>query len=266
MPHLIFLGTAAALPTAHQDNTSLLLENNGHYVMVDCSGMPYRKLLHLGVPLDALDHVVITHAHVDHMYGLPSLIDSQGIAGRTTTLHIYALGVAMEVIVPLLDLWSLRTRDYCNFPIELHYIEGKEDEAVFSDNAFTLRTTPTRHALPSVAVKFTFPNRPTTLVYSSDTAPCDTLVRFAKGTDYFLLENTYCNDNVELSKITGHMYPQQFRRLANQVAATKKTILVHHSDAPECPTQDILTQIEAASELPDLEVTIPQDLDIIELL
>lgn len=264
MPRLIFLGTAAALPTSLQDNTSFMLENNGQYFMVDCSGMPYRKLLNLGVGINDLKHILITHAHVDHLYALPSLIDALGIAGRSETLHIYALTSTLQVIVSLLDLWDLRTRDYCNFPIVLHPIQGAEDEAVFQDTTFALRTTPTQHAIDSIASKFTFPNQPV-LIYSSDTSPCDSLLRFAKGADYFLLECTYCNNNAELSAVTGHFYAAQFREFASQVAATK-TILTHHSDAVYCTREQLLTEIGQRRDLPSLDLTVPRDFDVIELV
>lgn len=263
MPRLIFLGTAAALPTINQDNTSLLLENNNQCLMVDCSGMPYRKLLKLGISINTLQHVLITHKHVDHLNGLPSLVEAMGIAGRENPLHIYALDDAMKIIVPLLDLWELRTRDYCNFPIVLHTIKGEEDELVLQNEAFTLRTTPTNHAVPSVASKFTFPTQPT-LVYSSDTAPCDTLLRFAKGADYFLLENTYCNNKSELSKITGHIYSRQFAEIATAVGA-KRTFMVHHSDSDDfCASASVLKEV-LNDQKEQLEILVPQDLDQFEL-
>jgi len=264
MPRLTFLGTASALPTSTQDNTSLLCENNGCYVMVDCSGNPSRKLWQLGVGVEALQHLIITHSHIDHVYAVPSLVDALGIAGRETPLHIYALRETMQTIVTLLDLWHLRTRDYCNFPLALHTLEGSENEAVFQDTNFALRTTPTQHATPSVAVKLTFPIRPT-LVYSSDTAPCPQLLSFAAGADYFLLENTYCNDNAKLSEITGHFYSQQFRQVASQIAASH-TMLVHHSEAPHCTSYQALSQIQAETNLPALAVTIPHDFDTLDLI
>ena len=75
MARVIFLGTASALPSATQDNTSLLFESNDQYLMIDCSGNPYRKLLKLGIATEKLQHVLITHNHIDHCYALPSLIE-----------------------------------------------------------------------------------------------------------------------------------------------------------------------------------------------
>src|SRR6476659_5461655 len=124
MQRLYFLGTGAALPSTTQDNSSLLIESNGTYLMIDCSGSPYRKLLRVGADPTLLKHILITHHHIDHISGLPSLIECLWIKGRSEPLHIYALPAAMRVIEVLLDLWDLRNRPIKEFPIVLHTLEG----------------------------------------------------------------------------------------------------------------------------------------------
>lgn len=262
MARVIFLGTASALPSATQDNTSLLFESNGYYLMVDCSGSPYRKLLQLGVSTKKLRHLLITHQHIDHCYALPSLIECLWIEGRSEPLHIYALKSAMEIITPLLDMWHLRSRPIRAFPIVLHDISGFEDELVFTDENFDVRTTPTKHAVPSVATKVTFPSG-INFVYSSDTAPCNELVRFAKNADNFLMECTFCSEEAELSEISRHTYSTEFGDMAAQVKA-KHTMLIHHSDITTCPHTHVLQEIgKKAGKLP--RVTIPRDFDEIVL-
>jgi ribonuclease Z len=262
MARLIFLGTASALPSASQDNTSLLVESNGAYLMIDCSGSPYRKLLKLGIDPDRLQHVLITHHHIDHIYGLPSLVECLWIKGRKEPLHIYALPSAMAVVKVLLDTWELRNRFINQFPVHLHTIQGYEDEAVFSTPEFTVRTTPTEHAVPSVATKVIFPSG-TTFVYSSDTAPCRQLVGFARGVDHFLMECTFCDADEELAEITFHLHSAEYRDMAQAVGA-KHTILIHHSDVDICPHSQILSEINQNKDFTQ-RVSIPHDFDIFDL-
>ncbi len=262
MARLIFLGTASALPSASQDNTSLLLESHGAYLMIDCSGTPYRKLLKLAVDPHRLQHILITHHHIDHMYGLPSLIECLWIKGRTEPLTIHALPTAMAVIEPLLDMWELRNRFINQFPIHLHTIQGQEDEFIFETPEFTVRTTPTEHAVPSVATKVILPEGPV-FVYSSDTAPCQALIDFAKGVDHFLMECTFCDADEELAEITYHLHSAEYRDLAAAVGA-KHTILIHHSDVDICPHSVVLAEIAQDRNFTQ-RVSIPHDLDVIEL-
>lgn len=263
MARVIFLGTASALPSATQDNSSLLFESNGYYLMIDCSGTPYRKLLHLGVDTKKLRHIVMTHHHVDHCYGLPSLIECLWIEGREEPLHIYALRSAIAIIEPLLDLFDLRHRMINYFPIEIHPIDGDENEFVFEDENFSVRTTPTLHAVPSVATRLTFPNG-ANFVYSSDTAPCQSLVDFAKGADNFVMECTFCDEDAQLAELTRHIHSTEWGDLASAVGA-RRTFMIHHSDISSCDYKKVLGEIGDGSPFSPQEIVIPKDFDIFEI-
>ena len=69
-----FLGTSAAVASATRDNTSLVFEAGGVAVLADCGGGAVHRLRRLGVDPLGLTHAVVTHLHVDHAYGLPSLV------------------------------------------------------------------------------------------------------------------------------------------------------------------------------------------------
>jgi ribonuclease Z len=262
MQRLIFLGTGAALPSPSQDNSSLLIESKGTYLMIDCSGIPYRKLLQVGANPALLRHILITHHHIDHVGGLPSLIESLWIKGRSEPLHIYALPQAMQVIEVLLDLWDLRQRPIKAFPIILHTIQGKPDELVIDSPEFILRTTPTIHAVPSVASKIIFPDGQI-LVYSSDTAPSQAFLDFARGTDYLMMECTYCDKEQELAGITYHLTPASFSKIANQIQA-RHTLLIHHSELMSCSHAELTKEITQNHSFKG-NFSIPKDLDVIEI-
>jgi len=260
---VVFLGTASALPSPTQDNSSLLFESNGSYLMIDCSGTPYRKLVTLGVERDRLEHILITHHHIDHIYALPSLVECLWIEGRDIPLHIYALPSAIHAIETLLDLWTLRSRPVRAFPIEIHPIEGYSDELVFHNSNFTVRTTPMIHAVPNVATKVTFPNG-VTFVYSSDTAPNQQLVDFAQGVDYVLMECTFCNDDDGLAEITHHLNSEMYGDMALQINA-KNTLLIHHSDVVACPHTEILDELGDKNPKLHRRVHIPRDMEVMDL-
>jgi ribonuclease Z len=260
MQRIIFLGTGAALPSISQDNSSLLIESNGTYLMIDCSGSPYRKLLQVGADPALLHHILITHHHIDHIAGLPSLVESLWIKGRTAPLHIYALPDSMRVIEVLLDLWDLRQRPIKEFPIVLHTIKGEQDELVIDVPEFTLRTTQTMHAVPSVASKIIFPLGQV-LVYSSDTAPCQSFLDFARGADYLMMECTFCDEETELAGITFHLTSASFSEIASQTQANH-TLLIHHSEQMSCSHADLTKEITQKHAY-NGKFSIPKDLDVL---
>src|SRR5260370_32476069 len=92
MGRLICLGTSAALPTAERTNALLAVmpDTQPAGLLIDCGGDVYAALQRARLGPDAISDLLITHAHIDHIGSLPSLIESLRLGGRTTPLRIYA--------------------------------------------------------------------------------------------------------------------------------------------------------------------------------
>jgi ribonuclease BN (tRNA processing enzyme) len=178
-------------------------------------------------------------------------------------LHIYALPSARTAVETLLDLWDLRSRPVRHFPIHIHTIEGRENELMLKNENFTITTAPMLHSVPSVATRIVFPNG-TNFVYSSDTGPCQQLVDFARGTDYVLMECTFCNEDDGLAELTQHMNSGQYRNMAEEINA-RHTLLIHHSDVSACPHNEILQEIGLNENPNPRRVYIPSEMEIIDL-
>jgi ribonuclease Z len=86
--HLAFLGTSGAVPSLRRDTTSLVFVGASDAVLVDCGGSPIQKLLLAAVDPATLAHVVITHVHADHAYGLPALVQGLRLLGRRAPLTV----------------------------------------------------------------------------------------------------------------------------------------------------------------------------------
>ena len=105
-----FLGTGSADPSPTRQNLSLLIGSGPELVLVDCSGSPVQTLLKLGHDPSELKHVVLTHTHVDHIYGLPSLIHSLWLFeafNNEEGISIHGLPETVEVAKSLLDVFNL---------------------------------------------------------------------------------------------------------------------------------------------------------------
>ena len=82
------VGTASPIPGERvQTGTALMV--NGHFFMFDVGDGVVRKAENMGLPLNRLDGIFITHWHSDHMMDLPSLISRSWLLGRTNELHLY---------------------------------------------------------------------------------------------------------------------------------------------------------------------------------
>jgi ribonuclease Z len=86
---LVFLGTAAAVPSADRGLPSLLVGRGGSRFLVDCGEGTQRQLIRAGLGLRGLGHILLTHAHLDHIGGL---------AGLVATRALFRLEPGLEII------------------------------------------------------------------------------------------------------------------------------------------------------------------------
>ncbi len=110
---IMFLGTGSSDPDADRLNLSLLIEQGDCLILVDCSSSPAQNILRAGYSLDRLTDVILTHPHVDHIYGFPSLVHSLWLHKGVTEgkrLQIHGLTETLDVAKRLLDIFSLSER------------------------------------------------------------------------------------------------------------------------------------------------------------
>src|ERR1700693_1356842 len=86
---LTFLGTAASTPSAERGLPALLVNGGGSRFLVDCGEGTQRQMLRAGTGLRRLGHVLLTHAHLDHVLGLAGLIATLGLLDLRDALSIW---------------------------------------------------------------------------------------------------------------------------------------------------------------------------------
>lgn len=95
---LTFLGTGCGIPMVDRVPSSILLETaGGHRFLLDAGEPCSQRLKALGVPFDSLEAVLLSHAHSDHVAGLPMLIQGAWLEPRRRPLPIFLPG---ELVVP----------------------------------------------------------------------------------------------------------------------------------------------------------------------
>ncbi len=221
-----FFGTCAAVPSPDRDNTALAFYSKDEVVLVDCSGSPYQKILKAGLDPMRVSSLIVTHRHVDHVYGIPSLAHNMGLAGRRTTLHVYALAETMKILRGFMDLFPLEAQ--MPYRIELHEVPAKEGHEVLRAKGFRVLSTPVRHGAPNIGlrVEFDSPGERGTVVYSSDTSPCPPLIALARGADVLIHEATFLHSDAARAASDGHTTGYQAGEVARD-AGVQRLFLCH---------------------------------------
>jgi ribonuclease Z len=87
---LVFLGTAASMPTAQRSPAAILVRRGGERLLFDCGEGTQRQLQRSAVGLPDLEEVFLTHFHADHFLGLPGMLKTFVLRGRAETpLTVY---------------------------------------------------------------------------------------------------------------------------------------------------------------------------------
>lgn len=175
------------MPTIGHDNAYLVLQGEQTTLLVDCASSPLLKLQEAGIDPLRVDYLILTHAHPDHMYGFPMLMLGLWLLGRRTPLPVLAEAQTLQAAQALLTLFH--TEDWPGFRAPLYRsLNLRLDGRVLDLPDLTITGCPAEHILPSFALRFVDKSSQQSLVYSSDTSPCERVARFARGAEVLIHE------------------------------------------------------------------------------
>jgi ribonuclease Z len=243
MGRLIFLGTASALPSADRGNTLLAVSgaDDAGWLLIDCGGDPFRALERAGIPADGVRDLLITHAHIDHIGSLPSLIEGWRLGGRRAPLRVWALPEVLAVARRLLDLFSYElTLATWPFPVSLLPIDPSADLTLAGIHAHAARMD---HALPSIGLRLELPEGP--ICYSCDTQPTPALPALAHDVRLLIAECTFLQRNVDFARVSKHMTAVEAGQQAS-AARARSLALVHLGVAEGWQAEEARTEAAAA--------------------
>ena len=87
---LTILGCSSAVPDLDKHPSSQLLNSNENLFLIDCGEGTQLRLRERNINFQRISHVLISHLHGDHFYGLIGLINSMHLLGRKKELHIFS--------------------------------------------------------------------------------------------------------------------------------------------------------------------------------
>ncbi|MFP8891780.1 MBL fold metallo-hydrolase [Natrialbaceae archaeon A-CW2] len=180
-----FLGTGSAIPTGDRYQSSILVQEDGHSLLVDCGSGSLQRLQQSGVGFEAISSVLLTHHHLDHVADLLPLMKARWLAGEES----------LEIVGPqgtkaLVD-GLLSVHEYMQDRLELQVREVVADD--FTVAGFDVRGYETRHSLPCLAYRFD-----DYLTVSGDSEAFAGLANFADGSG-ILVHDCSFPDDVDVS-------------------------------------------------------------------
>ena len=137
------LGCGSALPTLQHNASSQIVELREKLFMIDCGEGTQIQLRRSRIHFSKIIAVFISHLHGDHCFGLPGMISTFGMTGRTAPLHVYA-PAAFE---PILDQTLSFFCQGLEFKVVFHAVDTTQNKVVYEDRSLTVETIPLQHRI-----------------------------------------------------------------------------------------------------------------------
>ncbi len=138
---LIFLGTSASAPSIRRGLSSLVVMHDEYRFMVDCGEGTQRQILRSGIGFKRLNHILLTHGHLDHILGLAGLLSTFMRWEAIDEINIYGNRYTLDRVHDLLYGVVLRGQDP-GMPLNLLEISPG---VIFSDDKFQIKAFSVDH-------------------------------------------------------------------------------------------------------------------------
>jgi ribonuclease BN (tRNA processing enzyme) len=197
---LTVLGCSGGI--AHDARTTALLLDDD--ILIDAgTGVGDLEL----AQLRRIDHVFLTHSHLDHLAALPLLLDTVGsdrrepvtIHAQEPTLAALKAHVFNDVVWP--DFSAIPTRDR---PFLRYAPLAPGAEWRLGDRR--IRSIPVKHVVPAVGYLLSGPGG--SIAFSGDTTVTDEFWRVLNACDdlrHVIVECSFLDEEIELARVSAHL-------------------------------------------------------------
>ncbi len=210
------VGGGGSYPPPHYGGPSILVDTGDFRLLLDCGEDCLTGLASTGYSPCDIDAVYVSHIHIDHWAGIPSLATAR-IAESCPRLRVLArsdvmayLGGYLETFTPSRLELSLEAAG--GFPLSRGY---------------RVETRPVSHSVPTYGVLI-LEGDYRIAVYTSDTRINPSLLEWARDVPLLIAEATLPSSLGEVADRTGHMTVEDFLRLASE-ARPGRAVAVHLS-------------------------------------
>lgn len=147
---LNILGCGSALPTTRHLATSQIVDLRDKLYMIDCGEGTQVQMRNMRIKFSRLNHIFISHLHGDHCFGLPGLISTLGMLGRTGELVIHAPKEIENYMRPVLDT-------FCKgmpYDVRFNHVDTRSHSLIMEDRSVAVYSIPLKHRIPTCGFLF----------------------------------------------------------------------------------------------------------------
>ena len=216
------LGTGVGIPQPGRSQAAVLVEAE-QPLLLDCGAGTLLRLDQIGASLDALDTVVLSHLHLDHVSDLLALANGRYLADMPGLEVFGPVGTEKYIrsarrLYPNLSEMDVAVRELS--PMDSFTLKGFD---IFAEEAL--------HSVTALAFRLEAEDK--VVVYSGDTQPSLRVAALARDADLLVHECSF----PEPFDITNHSTPKKLGSMIKN-CGVKRVVLTHlYPQAAGCEDQ-----------------------------
>lgn len=181
--NLRILGSSSAIPISNRNPTSQFLTIANRHFLLDCGEGTQIQLRKNKIGFGRVNHILISHLHGDHFYGLVPLLTSLHLLDRSKKMHIYGPPALEKGISDILKL----SKSSLRFELEFHPLRFDKRDLIYEDEAITIHSFPLDHSLPCCGFLFQEKERPRNFrkdILEKHSIPVPDIKKIKRGADW----------------------------------------------------------------------------------
>ncbi|QRM20557.1 MBL fold metallo-hydrolase [Dechloromonas sp. TW-R-39-2] len=252
---LRILGCSGGIGGRSQRTTAMLLDQD---ILIDAgTGAADLSIAELSM----IDHVFLTHSHLDHIASLPLMIDTVADR-RNKPLVVYGTEAVLTILRNHIFNWAIWP-DFSEIPTpEAPFMRFQSIERgqTIDLGGRQITALPAEHTVP--AVGYRLDSGEASLVFSGDTGVCDAFWRVVNripNLRHLIIECAFSNREQQLALVSKHLCPNM---LATELQKLERECEIHITHLK--PGQIELTMEEIETCLGDFKPKMLQNNQLIE--
>jgi ribonuclease Z len=182
------LGSGAALPTSKRAPSSQYICCNNRHILIDCGEGTQMQLRKYGVHMQRISHILISHLHGDHFFGLPGLLSTMNLLGRDKGITVYCPPELPSILEQLLSVGGNKL----TFNVEFKVLSFDSKNCIFEDDKIEIWSFPLKHRIPTCGFQVKEKKKP----FRIDAKKCD-----EAGVELHHMPNLLAGKNIHIDGI-----------------------------------------------------------------
>jgi ribonuclease BN (tRNA processing enzyme) len=198
--------------------------------------------------LKQIDHIFVTHSHLDHVACIPFLVDTVG-GMRDTPVVVHATRETLDALKAHLFNWKIWP-DFAQIPSPqapyLSYEEIYVGQPVRLAGR-TITPLPANHVVP--AVGFCLDSGEASLVFTGDTTTNDALWKVVNGIEnlrYLIIETAFSDAERQLAVDSKHLCPSMLAAELAKLKRPARVFITHLKPGEGALTMEEVEQLAGA--------------------